>query len=54
MSEYLISWLNNEIRLSKKITNIPKDFNNGYLFAELLYKTKQLPSLKIFKKLMFV
>ena len=49
MSEYLISWLNNEIHLSKKITNIPKDFNNGYLFAELLYKTKQLPSLKIFK-----
>ena len=49
MSEYLISWLNNEIRLSKKVTNIPKDFNNGYLFAELLYKTKQLPSLKFFK-----
>ena len=49
MSEYLISWLNNEIYLSKKITNIPEDFSNGYLFAELFYKTKQLPSLKNFK-----
>ena len=49
MSEYLISWLNEDIILSKKIKNIPKDFNNGYLFAELLYKTGQVPSLKIFK-----
>ena len=49
MSEYLISWLNEDILLSKKIKNIPKDFNNGYLFAELLYKTGQVPSLKIFK-----
>ena len=49
MSEYLISWLNEEIGLSKKITNVPKDFSNGYLFGELLYKTKQIPSLKFFK-----
>ena len=49
MSEYLISWLNDEICLSKKVINIPDDFSNGYLFAELLYKTKQLKSLENFK-----
>ena len=49
MSEILIKGLNNEIHLSKKITNIPNDFYNGYLFAELLYRTRQIPSLKKFK-----
>lgn len=36
MSDLLISWLNDEVQLSKKITNIEKDFSNGYLFGELL------------------
>ena len=49
MAETLKNWLNNEIILSKKINDIPSDFNNGYLFAELLFKTKQIPNLSLFK-----
>ena len=49
MSEFLLKWLNDEIHLSKKITNIANDFYNGYLFAELLFKTRQIPTLKKFK-----
>lgn len=42
MVDILLSWLNTEISLSKKISNIEKDFSNGYLFGELLYKCNQL------------
>ena len=49
MAETLKDWLNNEIVLSKVINDIPKDFSNGYLFAELLFKTKQIPNLSLFK-----
>ena len=45
----IIKWLNNEIHLSKEIKEISEDFRNGYLFAELLYKTKQIQSLSQFK-----
>ena len=49
MSEILYNWLNNEVKLSKEITDIEVDFSNGYLFAELLFKYKQLPGLEKFK-----
>ena len=49
MSEILLKWLNNDIILSKKIKDISEDFRNGYLFAELLYKTKQVQKLSNFK-----
>ena len=49
MSEILIKWLNEEIHLSQKIINISADFKTGYLFAELLYKTKQLQNLSEYK-----
>ena len=49
MSEKLQIWLNKEIILSKVVSNIPHDFKNGYLFAELLYKTKQIPNLYVYK-----
>ena len=49
MSELLIKWLNSEIHLSKEITNISEDFKSGYLFAEILSKTKQLHNLHEFK-----
>ena len=38
MSEYLLTWLNNEITLSKPVINIPKEFYTGYLFGEVIYK----------------
>ena len=49
MTDLLKNWLNKEIVLSKNINDISYDFKNGYLFAELLYKTKQIPNLTLFK-----
>ena len=49
MTELLIQWLNEEIKLSKQITNIPSDFRNGYFFAELLHKMDLLPVISIYK-----
>ena len=53
MSEKLLLWLNKDIVLSKIVKDIPYDFKNGYLFAELLYKTKQIPNLSIYKNTNF-
>ena len=36
MSDTLLNYLNNEIKLSKKIKYLDQDFKNGYLFAEVL------------------
>ena len=49
MTKLLLDWLNNDIKLSKKITDIPNDFHTGYFFGELLYKTKQAPLLSVYK-----
>jgi hypothetical protein len=49
MSEILLTWLNTEVDLSKKITNMEKDFANGYLLGELLYKFNQLTNIKDFR-----
>lgn len=38
MSDYLLTWLNNEIKLSKPVISIPKEFYTGYLFGEVIYK----------------
>ena len=46
--EQLKNWLNNEMKLSKKIDNISEDFQNGYVFAELLYKHKIIPDISIY------
>ena len=39
MSEIILDFLNKEVKLTKKVKNIEKEFRNGYLFAELLQKT---------------
>ena len=49
MTEILLNWLNNDIKLSKNITDIPNDFRTGYYFAELLNKTNHLPILSSYK-----
>ena len=41
MSDLLINWLNDEVQLSRRITNFEEDFHNGYLFGELLNKFSQ-------------
>ena len=49
MTDLLLQWLNEDIKLSKEITNIPLDFRTGYFFAELLNKMDQLPVLSQYK-----
>ena len=44
MTESLLSYLNNEIKLSKPINDIATDFCSGYFFAEILSKTGNLNS----------
>lgn len=41
MSELILSWLNEELQLSTKVTSFEKDFSNGYLFGEILAKYNQ-------------
>ena len=51
MSNLIFEYLNDEIKLSKIIKNIEKDFSNGYYFAELLQKIGCLNSdIKKFQK----
>ena len=52
MSETLLNWLNNEIKLSVPITDIPSQFANGYYFGELLSKYKLLPTFNEFRNTM--
>ncbi len=41
MSEIILNWLNEEIQLSKRVSNFEEDFSNGYLLGELLSKYNQ-------------
>ena len=49
MTDILYIWLNQEVKLSKQITNFNEEFSNGYFFGELLYKYKLLPQFNQFK-----
>jgi len=49
MADILYTWLNTEVDLSKKITNIEQDFANGHLLGELLYKFNQLTNFRDFR-----
>lgn len=49
MSDLIQSWLNDEVQLSKRITNFEEDFQNGYLFGELLSKYNQELNFNLFK-----
>ena len=41
MSDLILSWLNDEVQLSSKVTDFEHDFANGFLFGELLSKYNQ-------------
>jgi hypothetical protein len=49
MSDILLTWLNTEVDMSKKISDMERDFSNGYLLAELLYKFNQLTNFRDFQ-----
>ena len=52
MSDTLYEWLNKEVKLSVKITDITSQFANGYYFGELLHKYDLLPQFNEFKNTM--
>jgi hypothetical protein len=37
-NNFLVSWLNNDLKLSKKIKDISKDFGNFYFYGEIFEK----------------
>lgn len=41
MGDQLIRWLNEDIGLSKRVTNLEQDFANGKLLGEILVKHNQ-------------
>jgi len=49
MADLIGEWINNEVKLSKKITNIEDDFSNGYLFGELLQKFNKISNFNEYK-----
>ncbi len=49
MTNLIFDWLNNEVKLSKKIINLDEDFSNGFLFGELLNKYNQITNFKEYK-----
>ena len=49
MSSILLTWLNTEVDLSRKIQNMEEDFSNGYLLGELLHTFNQLTNLEDFR-----
>lgn len=49
MANLLLDWINEELRLSRRVNHIEKDFSSGMLLAEVLYKLGKLQSLDEFK-----
>jgi len=47
MSDVIVRWLNDDVRLSKKVTTFERDFANGYLFGELLSKHGLLKNFEV-------
>ena len=41
MAEILLSWLNDEVKLSRKVVNLDADWRSGYLIGEVLWKHNQ-------------
>ena len=48
MSEILLRWLNDEVRLSNPVTDFESDFSNCYAFGELLSRHHMQPDFNLF------
>ena len=48
MAKLLTDWLNNEVKLSKRIESLDNDFADGYLLGELLMKFNQQDNFESF------
>ena len=40
--EIILNWLNKDLKFEPEIKNIPKEFSEGYYFAEILYKYNEI------------
>ena len=40
--EIILNWLNKDLKFDPEIKNIPKEFSDGYYFAEILYKFNEI------------
>jgi hypothetical protein len=49
MANLIVNWLNNELKLSRRVNIIEEDFANGYLFGEILSKYNQITYFNEFK-----
>ncbi len=49
MANLIVNWLNNDLKLSRKVNIIEEDFANGYLFGEILSKYNQVSYLNELK-----
>lgn len=49
-SEQVLSWIQNDVRLSKPVQNFEADFSNGYFFGEILRQFDIIPDLSQFSK----
>ena len=38
MAQFVTSWLNTDVGLSREVGHLERDFASGYLFAELIFK----------------
>lgn len=50
MARLLISWLNEEVRLSQMITSLEEDFRDGYILGELLMRYNQQEDFNLFDR----
>ncbi|KAG7396396.1 hypothetical protein PHYBOEH_002316 [Phytophthora boehmeriae] len=41
MAELLLRWINDDLQLSKHVTDVQVDFASGYLLGELLHRLNQ-------------
>jgi hypothetical protein len=42
MSSLLLKWINEELQISVPVTSLEKDFANGFLFGEILFRFNQI------------
>ena len=48
MAQLILEWLNDEVKLSRRIFSIDHDLRDGYLLGELLFKFNQLDDISAF------
>ncbi|KAF4135490.1 CH-like domain in sperm protein, partial [Phytophthora infestans] len=50
MAELLLRWLNHELELSSRVTDVESDFSSGYLLGEILHRLNHQPNFADFMR----